>query len=40
MQFDLGGKLKILGGDSFGHCEQKAHTNMCLILNVYRDGAV
>jgi hypothetical protein len=40
IQFDLGGKFKILGGDSVGHREKKFHINICLILTVYREGAV
>ena len=32
--------VNILGDDSIGHCEKKAHMNMCLILNVFRDRAV
>jgi hypothetical protein len=32
---DSGEKVKILGGDSTGHCEKKVHTNMCLILSGY-----
>ena len=37
---DSGGKVNILGGDNISHCEEKVHTNMCLILNDYQDRSV
>jgi len=41
MQGDTGGNADILEGDSIGHCViKKVHTNMCLIVNGYRDTAV
>ena len=41
IQGDSGGKVNIFGGDSIGHCEKrKVCTNMCLIVNGYRDTAV
>ena len=30
----------VLGGDNIGHCEKENRTNMCLVLNGYRDPAV
>ena len=35
-----GRKLYAFAGDSGGHWEKKFHTNVCLILNVNRDGTV
>ena len=32
---DSGAKVNDLGGDSIGHGEIEAYTNMCLILNGY-----
>ena len=40
IQFDLGGKFNILGGDGVGHCKTKVHVNMCFVRTVYRDEAV
>jgi hypothetical protein len=39
-QGDSEWKVNILGGDSVGHCEEKVHMNMWLILNYYPDRAV
>lgn len=38
IQGDSGKRISILGGD-IGHSEKEVYMNMCLILNVYRDGA-
>ena len=35
-----GGKVNVLEDHSTGHCYRKFHTNICLILNGYRDRAV
>jgi hypothetical protein len=40
IQGDTGGKVYNLAGGSSGHCENKDHTNKCLIMNCYRDTAV
>jgi hypothetical protein len=40
IQGDSGGKVNILGGDIMGHCEEKVHTNVCIIVNGYRGRAV
>ena len=33
-------RSRVLGGDIIGHCEEKVHMTMCLILKGYRDRAV
>ena len=40
IQDDSGEKVKILGGDSTGHCDKKSSHEHCLIPNSYRDTAV
>jgi hypothetical protein len=40
IQSDSRGKIRILDGDSIGHCEKKVHMNMCLIVSGHRDRAV
>jgi hypothetical protein len=40
LQGSSGGKVNVLGGDSFGHCEEKVRINMCLVPNGYWDRAV
>jgi len=40
VQGDSGGKANISRADIMRHSEKNNHTNICLILNGYRDTAV
>ena len=40
IQKDSKGQNSIFGGDSNGHCGEKIHMNMCLILNGYWDKVI